>query len=236
MTSRKSTGTELLREIIMAGQSRRTFLAKAGFLVGGLVVAGEPVFTLWARAWGQMKRKVLGRETDRNSLINENPKDLDARNLEITPLNDFGVMGLSDQKVDIEQWKLRVEGWVSNPLQLDYSQIRNLPSIERRVLLICPGYFANQGLWKGISINTILEKAGIKKGAKTVIVSGPEGDYSKPESFPLGEIRSDQVFLAYGVNGSDLPLKHGFPLRLVAEDYYGSTWVKFVDLVRVEKA
>jgi DMSO/TMAO reductase YedYZ molybdopterin-dependent catalytic subunit len=219
----------------MAGNSRRNFLAKVSFLFGGLVMASEPFFSFWANVWGQVKKRVLEPGTDRNSLIYERPKDLDARNLEITPVSDFGVMGLSDHKVDLVRWRLKVEGWVSQPLALDYTQIRGLPAIERKVLLICPGYFANQGLWKGVSINTVLKKAGLKDGARTVVISGPEGDYSKPEAFPIEEIRSDQVFLAYGVNGVDLPLKHGFPLRLVAEDYNGSTWVKFVDSIRVEK-
>ncbi|HMK64758.1 MAG TPA: molybdopterin-dependent oxidoreductase [Thermodesulfobacteriota bacterium] len=219
----------------MADNSRRKFLAKVSFILGGLVMASEPFFSFWAKAWGQVKRRILEPGTDRNSLIYERPKDLDARNLEITPVSDFGVMGLSDHKVDLSRWRLKVEGWVSKPLDLDYTQIRGLPAIERKVLLICPGYFVNQGLWKGISIKTILERAGLKDGAQTVVISGPEGDYSKPEAFPMEEIRSDRIFLAYGVNGDDLPLKHGFPLRLVAEDYNGSTWVKFVDSIRVEK-
>ncbi|MBW2515672.1 MAG: molybdopterin-dependent oxidoreductase, partial [Deltaproteobacteria bacterium] len=40
--------------------------------------------------------------------------------------------------------------------------------------------------------------------------------------------RSDKVFLAYEVNGEKLPVRHGFPLRIVAEDYYGDDWVKYV--------
>ncbi len=37
-----------------------------------------------------------------------------------------------------------------------------------------------------------------------------------------------KIFLAYEVNGQVLPRKHGFPCRVVAEDHYGSVWVKFV--------
>jgi len=219
----------------MTEQSRRKFLSKISFALGGLAVLGEPVISFWARAWGQVKKRILNQGTDRDSLINENPKDLDARNLESTPLNDFGIMGLSDHPVDLGRWFLVVEGWVSNPLRLSYAEIRDLPSIERKVLMICPGYFANQGLWKGISIKTLLEKAKAKSRAKYVTVSGPEGDYSKPERFSLEEILSDKVFLSYQVNGMDLPQKNGFPLRLVAEDYYGSFWVKYVDRVTMEK-
>ena len=45
------------------------------------------------------------------------------------------------------------------------------------------------------------------------------------------EVTTDKVFLAYGVNGETLPMRNGFPLRLVAEDHYGYRWVKYVDKV-----
>ena len=219
----------------MSGQSRRKFISKIIFGFGGLTLLGEPLVSFWAKAWGKVTRKILPRGTDRNSVINERPQDLDAGSLEVTPTKEFGIMGLSDHKVDPTLWTLKVKGWVKNPLPLSYDQIRALPFIERKVLMICPGYFANQGLWKGISIRTLLEKAGAKPGVKYVTISGPEGLYTKPERFPMEEILSDKVFLAYQLNGVELPQKNGFPLRLVAENYYGSDWVKYVDRVTVEK-
>ena len=220
----------------MSGRSRRKFFKEILSALGVLtVITVEPWFSFWPKASAKVKKKVLPRETDRNSLINENPENLDAGNLEVTPLKDFGIMGLSDQKVDIGHWTLKVKGLVSNPLNLSYGQIRALPFIERKVLMICPGYFANQGLWKGISIQTLLAMAKVKTGISHVTISGPEGDYSKPEQFPIQDILSDKVFLAYQVNGEDLPQKNGFPLRLVAEDYYGSFWVKYADTITVER-
>jgi sulfoxide reductase catalytic subunit YedY len=59
-------------------------------------------------------------------------------------------------------------------------------------------------------------------------VYGPQGNREKVERFPIADVRSDKVFLAYAVNGEKLPQKHGFPLRIVAEDYYGDDWVKYV--------
>ena len=44
---------------------------------------------------------------------------------------------------------------------------------------------------------------------------------------------AEKVFLAYQVNGKPLPERHGFPLRLVADDHYGSRWVKYVERVKV---
>ena len=46
----------------------------------------------------------------------------------------------------------------------------------------------------------------------------------------------DATNLAYQVNGMALPRRHGFPLRVVAEDDYGSDWIKYVDRITVEGA
>jgi sulfoxide reductase catalytic subunit YedY len=55
------------------------------------------------------------------------------------------------------------------------------------------------------------------------------------ERFTIQEILSNKVFLAYQVNGQILPPRHGFPLRVVAEDHYGYEWVKYVDQITIEK-
>jgi DMSO/TMAO reductase YedYZ molybdopterin-dependent catalytic subunit len=68
-----------------------------------------------------------------------------------------------------------------------------------------------------------------------VTVQGPRGAIEKVERFPLQDILSNKVFLAYEVNGQNLPQKHGFPLRIVAEGYYGDDWVKYVDAITIEK-
>ena len=62
---------------------------------------------------------------------------------------------------------------------------------------------------------------------------GPAGRNAKVERFRLDEIVSDKIFLAYQVNGKVLPAKHGYPLRVVAEDHYGFDWVKFVHKIEV---
>jgi len=221
---------------MMVGHSRRKFIWEILLGFGGLAVIVEPAISFWAKAWGKLKKRVLSRETSRDSLINEDPKSLDAHHLEITPLNEFGTMGEADYKADLNHWTLNLEGLVMNPLRLSYTQIRALPFIERKVLLICPGFFANQGLWKGISIRTLLEKAKVKPEATHVIINGPKDHPLKQERFPIKDVLADKVFLAYQVNGSDLPQKHGFPLRVVAEDYYGSVWVKYVETIKVEKS
>jgi sulfoxide reductase catalytic subunit YedY len=72
-------------------------------------------------------------------------------------------------------------------------------------------------------------------GATHLVVSGPAAAYEKRERFEMAEIENDKLFLAYAVNGVPLPQKHGYPLRLVAEDHYGSRWAKYVEKIEIQK-
>jgi len=182
----------------------------------------------------EAKKIVLPKGTYRQSLIQKNPAELDTRNLDITPLQDFGTMGFSDHTVELSQWRLRVTGAVTHPLELTFEQVAALPSIERNVLLICPGFFANHGQWKGLSINELLKRAKPHTEVTQVTIGGPEGSFQRVNNFPLAHVATNQVFLAYEVNGRRLPMQHGYPLRVVAEGYYGFDWIKYVDTLTVD--
>jgi sulfoxide reductase catalytic subunit YedY len=217
-------------------EKRRQFLKKSLKLITGLGAFLYPFSSAVGLVYAKTKKTILPKNTTRQSLISKNPANLDTRNLEITPLKDFRTMGITDHSVNLNEWNLEVAGDVRTPLLITYSELRELPSVERDVLLICPGIFVNNGRWKGISMKALLDKAGAVNGSTHVTFSGPKGDYEKSEQYPIGDVLSNKVFLAYAVNGKTLPQKHGFPLRLVAEDYYGSDWVKFVYKVTVETA
>lgn len=212
-------------------QKRRQFLKTTVACLTGLGISLSPLFGVFRMAYGKVKKMILPKDTKRADLISKDPEKLDTRNLEITPLKDFDTMGDTDHDVNLDQWRFEVTGRIKRPQSLTIEEIRNLPSIERNVLLICPGFFANHGKWKGFSLGELLKKANIDESAKLVEVLGPEEFGS--EEFPLEEVLTNQVFLAYEVNGQILPKKHGFPLRVVAEGYYGSYWVKYAYKVRV---
>ena len=216
-------------------KTRRQFIGLTVRLLSawGLLVCG--VGAGLRKAWAQTKRILLPKGTDLNTLINKNPADLDTRHLELLPLQEFQTMGLTDHDTDLKTWRLEIGGNVAAARKLSYTEILELPSIERNVLLICPGVFSNHGRWKGISLGTLLNLAQMKADTTHVTVYGPQGPYEKVERFPVADIYSDKVFLAYAVNGEALPQKHGFPLRIVAEDYYGAEWVKYVYKVEAFK-
>jgi DMSO/TMAO reductase YedYZ molybdopterin-dependent catalytic subunit len=216
-------------------KERRQFLKLVMGLFAGAYVLFGPFFSALRWAYAKVQKTVLTKGTRRETLINRDPKTLDTRNLEVTPLKDFGTMGVSDYEVDMDNWHLEVDGRVKKPLRLTYKEILELPAIERKILLICPGFFANHGRWKGLSMKALLERAGIEKDVRRVSFMGPKTTYQKVETFPIEDVLTDKVFLAYGVNGERLPKRHGFPLRVVAEGYYGSDWVKYVYKMHLEK-
>jgi sulfoxide reductase catalytic subunit YedY len=197
----------------------------AGVFLGSLAL---PI----RRAYSNAGRIILPEGTKRGTLIDKDPKSLDTRNLEITPLRDFETMGLMDFEVNMKEWRLEVGGKVKTPLQLTYSDILSLPSVEKNVLLICPGFFANYGRWQGVSMKDLLSRVVMKSGVTHIIFySGPEATYKR--EFPVADVLANRVFLAYRVNGEALPIRDGYPLRVVAEDYYGSDWIKYVSKMSV---
>jgi DMSO/TMAO reductase YedYZ molybdopterin-dependent catalytic subunit len=216
-------------------KTRRQFIELTMKFLTGLGLLLSSVGSGLSKAYAQTKRILLPKGTDLSTLINKNPADLDTSNLELLPLQKFQTMGLTDYAVDLKTWRLEIGGNVAIPHKLSYAQIRELPSIERNVLLICPGVFSNYGSWKGISLMTVLNLAQMKPDTTHITAYGPPGTYEKEESFPITDIRSDKVFLAYDVNGEALPQKHGFPLRIVAQDHYGAEWVKYVYKVEASK-
>jgi DMSO/TMAO reductase YedYZ molybdopterin-dependent catalytic subunit len=183
------------------------------------------VSNVWAKA-----KQLLPKGFPKNQLLNMNPAEIDNRNLEVDPLNRFGTMGPTDIAIDSKTYRLKITGKVDRSVSLTYDQILKYPSLTETVLLICPGFFSNNGRWTGVTLKSLLQEAQIKKEAQYVDVVG---NGEKRTRIPLKELDQKKIFLAYRVNGEALPRKHGFPLRLVYEDAYGSEWVKYVNEVEV---
>jgi sulfoxide reductase catalytic subunit YedY len=184
-------------------------------------------------AYAEVKKRVLEKGTRMSTLTGKHPAHLDTRQLDVTPMEEFDTMGQTNYSISAENWKLAVDGAVDRPTTFTYDEVLALPVVERNVLLICPGFFAYHGRWKGISVNGLLAAAGVRPEAKAVVFRGPKHPRERRARYDIEEIRSDQVFLAYAVNGKTLPQRHGFPLRLVAEDHYGGKWIKYVDRIEV---
>jgi sulfoxide reductase catalytic subunit YedY len=111
-----------------------------------------------------------------------NPAEVDSRNLEVDPLNQFGTMGPTEVIIDLKGYRLKVTGKVERPLSLSYEQILKYPSLTETVLLICPGFFSNNGRWTGVNVKNLLQDARVKKEAKYVDIKGAQDSIRRPRS------------------------------------------------------
>jgi DMSO/TMAO reductase YedYZ molybdopterin-dependent catalytic subunit len=209
--------------------TRRKFLRKFFWVpLGGFLITSSLwgfVSSTWAKA-----KQLLPKGFSKSKLKEMNPAEIDSRNLEIDPLNQFGTMGPTDVAIDLKTYRLKLMGKVERPLSLSYDQVLKFSSLTETVLLICPGFFSNNGRWTGVNFRSLLQEAQIKKEAQYIDIVGA---HEKRVRIPLKLLDQKRIFLAYQVNGKTLPRKHGFPLRLVYEDAYGSDWVKYVNEVVV---
>ena len=153
--------------------TRRDFASLILGVLGASALFG-PLGAVARRAWAASK-KVLTKATTRQSLIGENPAYLDTTDMAITPLDEFETMGPTDQAVDLATWRLEVAGLVKRPGSFTYAELTALPTIEREVLLICPGFFANHGRWKGVSIARLLRQADVDSTATRVTIAEARG-------------------------------------------------------------
>lgn len=169
--------------------------------------------------------------TELSQVIGSDPAEVDNSRLPITSVEELNRTGIAPD-VNIEQYRLGIEGLVETPLSLTYEEVLAYPSATEVVLLICPGYFADNAEWAGVPVTALLEKAGIKPEAKTVVFQDITGSYRR--ELPVEDIMgNDSIFLAHTVDGQMLPAEHGYPLRLVAKGKYGSYWVKWVEKIEV---
>src|SRR5437899_882119 len=176
----------------------------------------------------------------------------------ITPNNAFFVRyHLADVPLDIDpdKFTLEIKGKGDRPLKLSLKEIRKLPAVELVAVNQCSGnsrgfsnprvaggQLANGAMgnarWHGGPLKAVLDKAGVQQGAKQVTFDGMDGPVSDKtpdfiKALDIDHARDGEVMLAYGMNGEELPVLNGFPLRLIVPGYYGTYWLKHLNEITV---
>jgi sulfite dehydrogenase len=177
----------------------------------------------------------------------------------ITPNNAFFVRyhlaGLPYDTIDPDKFTLEVKGKVDRALKLSLQDIRKMKAVELVAVNQCSGnsrgFFEprvaggqlgngamGNARWRGVTLKTVLDMAGVREGAKQVTFNGMDGPVSDTtpdfvKALDIDHAQSGEVMLAYGMNGDDLPFLNGFPLRLVVPGYYGTYWVKHLNEITV---
>ncbi len=154
--------------------------------------------------------------------------------------------------------RLAIDGAVRTPLHLDVDDLRSLPVRSLIVTLECAGNgrafldppaageqwrtgAVSTAEWTGASLRTVLEMAGPLASAVEVVCVGADSGASADagariayeRSLPLADAMREDVLLVYAMNGDELPLEHGAPLRLLVPGWYGMASVKWLARLRL---
>lgn len=134
------------------------------------------------------------------------------------------------QRVDIKAYRLEVGGLVGKPLSYSYDEVLARPAQSKVTIIHCVEGWDVKVLWEGVPLTALLDEAGAKSAANTVIFKSADG-YST--SLPLAYIREKNILLAFRMNGLTLPEARGFPFQVVAEDKWGYKWAKWVTSIEL---
>ena len=168
----------------------------------------------------------------------------------VTPTEDVYViahMGIA--RVDVQRWRLTVDGLVEHPLVLDYDALRALPAREVTAVIECfgnpvepevPTRRVGNVVWRGAPLADVLARAEVRAGADAVWLEAVDsGTFAGVHSdryvkdLPLARALEPDVLLAWAMNGAPLTPEHGFPVRVFVPGYFGTNAVKWLSRIHV---
>lgn len=152
--------------------------------------------------------------------------------------------------IDLNTYRINVRGLVNTPLSLSFNDLKTqFEPVELIAVHQCSGNSrgfvnprvgggqAGNGLmgcarWRGVRLKDVLDRAGVKPEALQLVFDGldePALAHAAPDlrkALDVEHARDGVVMLAYEMNGADLPMLNGYPVRLVVPGWYGTYWVK----------
>ncbi len=158
--------------------------------------------------------------------------------------------------VDSNAFRLKIDGNVSRPLSLSLQDLKTkFQPVKMVALCECAGnarsifnprvpgaQWVNGGMgnaeWTGVRLSDVLKMAGARSGSQSVSFNGLDApplsttpDFVKSLTYP--QAADGEVMIAYAMNGKDLPLLNGYPLKLVVPGWYATYWVGMLEEIKV---
>jgi DMSO/TMAO reductase YedYZ molybdopterin-dependent catalytic subunit len=162
----------------------------------------------------------------------------------ITPASSFYLIdaALSSPRIDVNSWKLSVKGAVENPVEFSYKDLLGMSTREADITLSCVsntvgGGLISNGRWTGVLLSDVLAEAGVSRekitrASRQLVGRSVDGWTSGFETKLALDGR--EALVAFGLNDSELPVKHGYPVRLVVPGLYGyvsaTKWITELEL------
>ncbi len=147
---------------------------------------------------------------------------------------DWGERTVDEQDLSwiLQHWRLTVDGLVDTPRSLSFADLFCLDRQDQIVDFHCvEGWSIYDVPWNGIHMQTLFDQVGVQPTASYVAFHTIDGVYN--ESLPLEIALEPKTLLAYGIDGNTLPLKHGFPLRVVIPRLLGYKNAKYVHRIEL---
>lgn len=127
--------------------------------------------------------------------------------------------------VDPKDYRLRVEGAVSNPLQLTLEELGAMPSVNESTTISCVGRWSALVTWEGVSLSRLLRLAEASSKLDHVTIESLTG-YTI--DIRQNDIANPGTLIALKAGSAPLKIEHGYPTRLVLPARPGIEWVKQV--------
>jgi len=167
----------------------------------------------------------------RHSLAREFPQSKISRPPlanEMPPLNDaykrLQAGGFAD-------WRVAVDGMVERPASFSLAQLKSYPSHRQITMLQCEEGWSYIAEWAGVPLAQVLDAVGARPEARYVVYFSLDPDWW--DSIDMADALHPQTFLAYGMNGEELPVGNGGPLRMRLPRQLGYKSVKFITRLTV---
>jgi len=186
---------------------------------GGIYGLGE---TLTYASQRLLTRHSLAREFD-VSQVSKRPLAN-----EIPPLNET-FRGL--QAGGFTDWRLSVNGMVERPASFSLAQLKSYPSRSQVTMLQCEEGWSYIAEWIGVPLAHVLNVVGMQPKARYVVYFSIDPGWW--ESIDMADALHPQTFLTYGMNGDELPVGNGGPLRMRLPRQLGYKSVKFITRLTV---
>ncbi|KQP30966.1 molybdopterin-dependent oxidoreductase [Methylobacterium sp. Leaf100] len=218
----------------MRDLSRRRLLTGSGALFGAGLVSGchAPALSHLATPydWSNgltfavqrwlLRHQPLVREFDRSQISTVFPT------INTTDPDDPAYK--RSRQTAFADWKLPVTGLVERPGAFSLADLKAMPSRTQVTLHSCEQGWSAIGEWTGVPLARLLAQVGLKPEARFIVIRSVDGWW---DSYDLFDALHPQTILAYGMNGGDLPVKHGAPLRLRVERQLGYKSLKYISAI-----
>jgi DMSO/TMAO reductase YedYZ molybdopterin-dependent catalytic subunit len=130
------------------------------------------------------------------------------------------------QAAGFADWRLSVNGMVARPASFSLGQLKSYPSHSHITMLQCEEGWSYIAEWIGVPLSQILQAVEVQPRARYVVYFSIDPDWW--DSIDMADALHPQTLLTYGMNGGELPVGNGGPLRLRVPRQVGYKNVKYI--------